>query len=173
MADAAPANRIRKFLASLLTNGCVGTIIRVGLGIMFLVASIEKIADPNAFAQSIGNYKILSPAVTIALASTLPWIELLCGMALLFGIATRGSALVTSIMLLCFTVAVVSALVRGLDISCGCFTQDPQAGKVAWEKVIENSIMIIAALSLVFMPTTRLSLESFLCTHTPDADPRT
>ncbi len=172
MADAAPTDGMSGPLRRIFVNEYVAVLIRLTLGMVFLVASIEKVADPAAFASSINNYKLLSPAVSMALASTLPWVELLCAIALLFGVGARGSALLVSLLLAVFTVAVISALMRGLDISCGCFTQDPQAGKVAWEKVVENSIMLVAAVCLVVMPSAKLSLESFFATRSPDPHQR-
>ena len=170
MADSWSTGRIRNTLRSLFTSGHLTTAVRLTLGMVFLAASVEKIADPNAFAQSIDNYRIFPHAVDLAVASILPWLELLCALGLLFGIATRGSAFLSGIMLLAFTLAVASALVRGLDISCGCFTQDPQVGKIAWQKVAENLVMTLAALFLVFARDTKPSLESFIRTHAPDVD---
>jgi len=170
MAGSSPTRGIGNILTSLFTSGNLATIVRFALGMLFLVASVEKIADPNAFAQSIDNYRIFPHSVDLAVASILPWLELLCGLGLLFGIATRGSAFLAVLMLLGFTLAVASALVRGLDISCGCFTQDPQVGKIAWQKVAENLIMTLAALLPVFARETKLSLESFIRTHAPDVD---
>jgi uncharacterized membrane protein YphA (DoxX/SURF4 family) len=123
---------------------------RIVLGAVFIVASIEKVADPAAFAVSINNYKILPEAVSLVVATFLPWVELLCGFGLLFGIFMRGSSLLSLCMLAVFTAAIVSGLFRGLDISCGCFTQDPNVAKIGWGKVAENvGLIILSALPLV------------------------
>ena len=92
------------------------------------------------------------------IATVLPWVELLCGLGVLFGIFLRGSSLLLGTMLAIFTLAVVSALVRGLDISCGCFTQDPATGRIGWMKVVQNSSLFVLTMFLFFSETTRFTL---------------
>jgi uncharacterized membrane protein YphA (DoxX/SURF4 family) len=86
--------------------------------------------------------------------------ELICGMCLVFGMLHRGAGLLLFGLLVVFTVAVVSALVRGLDISCGCFTQDPAAAKVGWLKIVENLGLIGLSLLVMLSRTTWLSIEN-------------
>jgi len=150
-------------MKNLLSNDYIALCLRIVLGFVFIIASVEKVADPAAFANSIGNYKLVAPSIALFVASFLPWIELLSGLALLFGVYPRGSTLLIFIMLVVFTGGVVSAVLRGLDISCGCFTQDPSVGKVGWLKVGENLAMILGSVLLYFSTSTRFSLEhSFL-----------
>jgi uncharacterized membrane protein YphA (DoxX/SURF4 family) len=133
---------------------------RVILGGTFVVASIDKIADPGSFAASIGFYKLIPAAPALVIATVLPWLELLCGLGLIFGISVRANSLLTFAMLLVFTAGVASALLRGLDISCGCFTQDPGAGKIGWTKLLENSCLILLAALLYIQPGFRWSLDN-------------
>ena len=141
--------------------------LRIILGLVFIAASVEKMADPSAFATSIGNYKLIAPSSALAIATFLPWIELLAGLTLLFGLFMRGSSLLIFIMLVIFTGGVISAVLRGLDISCGCFTQDPSVGKVGWLKVGENLLMILGSVSLYFSTSTRFSLEQYFRSRIP------
>ncbi len=136
-------------------------LLRVILGIVFIFASIEKIADPGAFASSISGYRIVSSGPALLIATVLPWIELLCGFGLLVGLFERGSALLALIMLTVFTVAVLSALWRGLDISCGCYTQDPTAGRIGWWKVGEDTVLIAISLLVLHRPSSGFSLARF------------
>ena len=57
-----------------LNNGYLILIIRVVLGAVFIIASVEKIADPSAFATSIDNYRIISGSFSLFLATTMPWV---------------------------------------------------------------------------------------------------
>jgi len=152
-------------MKTLLSNDYFILGVRIVLGFIFVIASIEKMADPAAFANSIGNYKLVSPSIGLIVASFLPWIELLSGLALLFGLFSRGSSLLILIMLVVFTGGVISAVLRGLDISCGCFTQDPSVGKVGWYKVGENIAMILGSLVLFYSHTLRFSLEQYFRTQ--------
>jgi uncharacterized membrane protein YphA (DoxX/SURF4 family) len=134
---------------------------RVFVGLLFIVSSIEKIADPALFSRSIGNYGLLPVWSLMTIATVLPWLELLCGFAVLFGTGLRGSSFLLTAMLVVFTAAVVSALARGLDISCGCFTQDPAAGRIGWTKVWQNASLVVLTVYLYYSQSTSYSLLSY------------
>jgi uncharacterized membrane protein YphA (DoxX/SURF4 family) len=127
-----------------------------------VVAGADKICDPAAFGVSIGNYRILPEFLIPIAATVLPWLELLCGLAILFGILVRGGSLLASILLLIFTAAAAAAILRGLDISCGCFTQDPRAAALGWGKVWENLGLLCASLVLLYAGEGPLSLQRYL-----------
>lgn len=159
MDEQQPANGKMK---QVLDNAYLGLFARVVLGMLFIVASIDKVSDPVAFAVSVDSYKLLSHNASLVVATVLPWMELICGMCLVFGMLQRGAGLLLLGLLVVFTVAVVSALVRGLDISCGCFTQDPAAAKVGWLKIVENLGLIGLSLLVMLSRTTWLSIENVI-----------
>jgi putative oxidoreductase len=146
----------------LLSNQYLVFLTRIFLGLMFVVVSLEKIVEPAAFAQSIANYKVLSFSTSLVLATIVPWIELVCGLCILFGLFLRGSSLLLSTMVSVFTLAVLSALLRNLDIACGCFTQDPTVGKIGWMKIIQNLSLLALSLFLYFATSDRFSIEAYL-----------
>lgn len=160
MAGARTADRKMNSVRSLLNNDYLILAVRLVLGMIFLIAAIDKTADPTAFASSIDNYRIFHHSISLWAATILPWLELLCAFALLGGIATRGGALLTFVMLLTFTAAVLSAMARGLDISCGCFTRDPGVEKIGWAKLGQNALMMLASLYLIFSDGKRFSIEA-------------
>jgi uncharacterized membrane protein YphA (DoxX/SURF4 family) len=134
---------------------------RVFLGGIFVVASMDKISDPQAFTQSILQYKVIGPTLALGTATILPPLELLCGLSLILGVYPRGCGLLMSVMLIVFTVMVSSALIRGLDISCGCFSQDPQVSKIGYKKIVENCGLIIVSVWLFFAPNQGINLLQF------------
>lgn len=136
-------------------------LLRLILGCALVFASVGKIADPSAFATSILHYKVVSGTLALLIATVLPWLELLCGLGLIAGIFLQGSALLAGILMAGFTFLVGSALARGLDISCGCFTQDPIAAKIGWWKIPENLGLTAAALVLFLRRSRWLSAEQY------------
>jgi len=80
----------------------------------------------------------------------------------LAGIAHRGASLILGVLTIGFTVAVVSGLLRGLDISCGCYTLDPEVGKIGWSKVVENTELILLFVFLVYSTGTRWTFDRML-----------
>ncbi len=157
-------------MKNLLENAHLVLLVRIFIGLLFIVSSLEKIVDPAAFAQSIANYKMLPGWLGIVVATVFPWLELLCGLSVLFGALMRGSSLLLSAMLLVFTVAVLVALARGLDISCGCFTQDPTVGRIGWMKILQNTTLIVLTLFLYFSNSESFTLLQFLQKSNPGSE---
>ena len=148
-------------MKSILTNTILILLVRVFLGGLFIIASLDKIADPAAFATSILNYKIVGQTLAMLIATILPSLELLCGISLILGLYPRTSALLITIMLVGFTILIISALLRGLDISCGCFTQDPNVSKIGYMKILENVGMIMLGVLLLFVLNYGFTLIQF------------
>lgn len=171
MAGASTTDGEGEAVKRLLENDYTVAAIRIVLGFILIVASIDKIADPNAFGVSIGYYRIFNTTVILLIATILPWIELICGMSLVFGVAVRGGSLVSFLMLVMFTAAVISGIARGLDISCGCFTNDPKLDKIGWAKVAENVGLIFLSIAAFFSRNDRFSVDARLTkplTRIPD-----
>jgi len=125
-------------------------ITRIYLALVFILSGLDKINDLSSFAQSIENYKLF-PFFSINLfAIIIPWIELVAGGLLLIGLFIKENSFIISSLLIVFTVAVISAVLRDLDIECGCRgTLDGQ--KVSIVKIIENvALLIVAYLSYRF-----------------------
>jgi putative oxidoreductase len=148
-------------MKSLLSNAILILLIRIFLGGLFVVAGLDKIMDPQAFANSILLYKVVGSTLAMCTATILPALELLCGLSLIIGLYPRGCALLLTLMLVGFTILVASALVRGLDISCGCFSQDPNINKIGYQKILENCGLIILSVWLFFVPNQDINLMQF------------
>ncbi len=127
------------------------------MGFVFIYAGAEKISDPEAFAISISNYRLLPTAAINFFAITLPWIELVAGVLSIFGIAVKENSSILFSMLLVFTIAIVISLFRGLSIDCGCFGKGTQIGLY---KLGENSLMIIGTFLLMIFGSDLLKLKS-------------
>lgn len=147
-------------IKSILSNQYVILALRLLLGLTFLFASIDKISNPSEFATAVTNYKLITGPATLIVATVLPWIELLCGLAVLSGLYLRGATLLLCLMLSVFTLAVITGLIRGLDISCGCFTLDPDLNRIGWQKVFENLGLILAGIILFYSETAKFLLKT-------------
>ena len=132
-------------------------IIRIILGFIFIYAGAEKISDPEAFAISISNYRLLPTAAINFFAIILPWIELVAGILLIFGIAVKENSSILFSMLLVFTIAIVISLFRGLSIDCGCFGKGTQIGLY---KLGENTLMIIGNILIMIFGSDLFKLKS-------------
>ena len=134
-------------MKSILTNKYLILFSRLLLGFVFIYASVEKIADLDGFAVSISNYRILPISLVNIFAIALPWFELITGILIIYGICIKENSFIIGSLTLVFTVMILVAVLRGLDIDCGCFgTGDAQ--KVGLRKIIENLILIVVSFNL-------------------------
>lgn len=120
------------------------------LGSVFIAAAVVKILHPADFAKNVYNYQAIPDLYVNPVAVFVPWLELVVGVGLIFLPRYRlASAWMSLWLLLFFTILIIVTVLRGIDITCGCFSVDPEAGKVGWRKVAENFGFIVLALIAV------------------------
>lgn len=124
-------------------------LLRVVFGLVFIAASVGKLLHPAEFAQIIVNYQLLPDMLVNPLALYLPWLELVCGAALVTNTFVRGASAVLNFLLLVFLATLWFNVSRGLDISCGCFTVNPQAQGGMIDSAVRDTAFF--ALGLVVM----------------------
>ena len=128
---------------------------QIGIAIVFLAAGLGKIGDTAAFAKQIGYFRLLPAGLENAMAITLPWVEVVAGLALLLRFRPRAGAVITLGLMGLFVFVVGAALARGIDIECGCFgTSD--AGRVGVAKLFENVGLLALAAIASLRPATPL-----------------
>ena len=118
-------------------------ICRIFLGFLFIYASLEKILQPEEFAKQVGYYKALPIGLENLLAIVLPWTELIVGICLLAGLLVDGATLLSIIMNLVFILAISQAMLRGIDITCGCFKVSADSEKLGLHTIIRDIIFLI------------------------------
>lgn len=142
-----------------LNNKYLLLIFRLFLGFIFVFAAVTKISDPEAFSQSIYNYKLLPLSLVNIFAILFPWIEIVAGILLIFGVSVKENSAIISGLLIIFIIAITISLFRGLDIDCGCFgTVD--GAKVGIVKILENIGLLLLGIFLIRFDSHYLSLSS-------------
>ena len=117
-------------------------IVALIIGGIFVYAGVIKAMDPVAFANDIDNYKILPWPLAVRLAFYLPWLEMLCGLALILRFFYRGGLFILSGLTFVFIAASVVAKVRGLDITCGCFGHASKNWSFSGHLALDIAILI-------------------------------
>jgi putative oxidoreductase len=117
---------------------------QIVVGLLFLLAALAKIVDPASLAREVHNFHLAPFWSEHLVAMTLPWVELVTGLALVLGIRPRAGAWVAGVLLVAFTFGVAFAMARGLNFACGCFgTAD--GTRVGGTKLLENLVMLALA----------------------------
>ena len=113
-------------------------ILRCLLAIILVWAALGKIANLQGFHASLAAYHLPLPDALLRLVvTTLPWLELLCGILLIAEGARRAALLWAGVLFAAFALATGQAWARGLEISCGCINLD-FLGNGAAKKVLES-----------------------------------
>tara|TARA_Y100001968_G_scaffold311256_1_gene333124 strand:- start:286 stop:747 length:462 start_codon:yes stop_codon:yes gene_type:complete len=103
-------------------------IFRIILGIVFIYASYSKILDPKAFSDNIHNFHVTPIGVENLAALIIPWMELIIGVLLITGVFLEGATSITISLLVFFIIILTQAVIRGIDVHCGCFKTEADAG---------------------------------------------
>jgi uncharacterized membrane protein YphA (DoxX/SURF4 family) len=135
---------------NLLSSTPLQVLARLVLGGIFIYASLGKIGQPLEFAKIIKNYQVLPEFLVTLPALVLPWLELLAGVLLIAGIWTRSAALLLSGLLLAFILALGVNAVRGIDVSCGCFSTSAADTENAYVLIFRDLLILIPGLLIIF-----------------------
>ena len=142
-------------MKTLLSNKYFLLCSRLVLGVVFVVASIDKIAYPDAFGASIEAYRLIPLVLVNIIALMIPWLELVCGIFLVSGVLTKGSSTVATSLLGVFTLAIISAILRELKIDCGCFGKE-HSTPVGWMRVAEDvGLLLLGIHVMIYAPSRR------------------
>ena len=130
------------------------------LGVVFIYASLDKIADPIAFSDNIDNYHISPISINNLAALILPWVELIIGLSLITGVFLDGASILTIGLLVFFIFIITQAYMRGISLNCGCFKTgaDPGLGDLKQEmlwRIFEDILFLGLAIIVYFRQAFR------------------
>jgi uncharacterized membrane protein YphA (DoxX/SURF4 family) len=137
-------------------------VVSIGLGAVFIYASLDKIAHPLDFARIVYRYRLAGPSAALgvvpanAFAVILPWLEAVIGVLLVTGLWRREAAAIAAALLVMFLVAVGYVMWQGIDVEhCGCFTVGGEGRSAGWALIASDLGLLAAALYvLIIRPRT-------------------
>lgn len=138
----------------LLASGHASLAARIVLGAVFLYLGVTKALNPVGFLKLVRQFDLLPPLALNLVAAVVPWCEIVFGALLLAGRLTRGTALVSLLLLVGFTAAIILRAVAlhrtgtaaFCNLRCGCGTGEV----LVCLKLLENAgLCLLAALILV------------------------
>ena len=134
-------------LTAFITSKGFVLVLRLFLGALFVFSASDKVLDPEKFAIAVRGYELLPVSLTNLFALVLAWSELLSGILLILGIYTRQAAAAVLLMLVMFIGAIVTTIIRGLVVDCGCFSNE--GGSQTGYLLIARNIFLITACLIV------------------------
>jgi putative oxidoreductase len=131
----------------------------VAMAAIFIYAGVDKLRDPQSFADSIAAFAILPAVLINLLALGLPPFEIASGLMLLGPWTRRVGALAVAVLSIIFFTALASALLRGLTLDCGCFGTGAPSRPRMWVELGLDAVLFSAAVFVYLRSTIRLSPE--------------
>lgn len=120
---------------------------RIALAGIFLAAGYFKLREPwLQFAVSLSSFKILPDEWLELVAKTLPWAEVVLGVAILSGILLRWTALISTLILTVFLSVLTRSYLMGIHADCGCFGSGEPLGP---KTLARDSTMLILSLAVM------------------------
>ncbi len=124
-------------------------VLRCLVAATFLYAGITKIGDPQGFADSIATFRMLPPELINIVALGVPPFEVILGLMLLTGWKLRPAAFGILGLTVVFAIALVQALVRGLEVDCGCFGSGEPSVLKTWVS-LGRDVLLLAATAWIY-----------------------
>jgi putative oxidoreductase len=155
---------MRRHVSGRLLYPRVTLVARILLGLVFIGAALPKLADPPSFAKAIWAYELFPTWSLNPLALILPWLELLCGLALCLGLWVRAAALWLGTLLVAFLLALAINLARHHPVDCGCFgasapkTQAERLADMRWSMLRDAGLLLVVA-QLLLATRSKATLE--------------
>lgn len=126
-------------------KGIVLAACRLVVGGLFLWAASTKVPDMAKFAEEVANYRLLPAVLVPSVAAVVVGIEIVAGVLLVLGAWARPAAIVVSGLLGAFILGISQALLRGIDLKCGCFGGEEAA---SWVTIVRDLAILAPALAV-------------------------
>lgn len=126
----------------------------------FFVAAFGKLKDPAGFFEAIRVYRLIDGPLIAWAVWLLISLEIAGGCALLVRPLRKGAILVFAPLLVLFTLAGISAKLRGIEIPCGCFGTLEQAAPFGWTSVLRNLALVGLLSGAWFLDTSTQHTDS-------------
>jgi uncharacterized membrane protein YphA (DoxX/SURF4 family) len=125
-------------VGALMSDSNVVLAARIVLGGVFGLAGVGKLANHPAFLLIVRSYKWLPEAMVRPLSWFVPVAEIVLAALLLSGTQVAWAAIGAAGLLLGFSLAISTNLLRGhRDTSCGCCGNSSHAA-IGWHLVLRN-----------------------------------
>jgi putative oxidoreductase len=118
------------------------------LAVVFLWAGTSKLRDRNRFRSALAARRWASRWLSGNVVATLSWLvpatEMLCGLLIVIPPLRFIGAVLSSGLVVAFTVLLVADLLSGEDVGCGCFGGGLEE-RVSWMSVARNFLLLALA----------------------------
>lgn len=145
-----------------LSIAIMSKILRIIIGVIFIMSSFLKATDAAAFADLMGRYgaEWFGYAAPVLIA-----VEFLLGTLLAFNLYPRIVAVATMLFVLSVSAIYLYGVLGHNITNCGCFGPLTWLNSRPWITFIRNGILLVLLVPSIFKPQqcTRISKTSLIC----------
>jgi uncharacterized membrane protein YphA (DoxX/SURF4 family) len=127
----------------------VSLVLRLTLGLIFMISALTKLRDVSAFVQGVLEYGVLPRPLARLYGRLLPFAELGTALLLLSGVGLVVAISLAVLLLASFSIATVAVTVQGRDIDCHCFGSARRHSRVGWHTLGRDVALLLLALRLL------------------------
>jgi protein-disulfide isomerase len=143
----------------------LATVVRLILAAVWIWASVSKLGDPRTFLRAVRAYDATPEWLSATIGYGLPILELCLGLLLIIGLATRVTAIVSSALLVIFTIGIVQAAARGIKLECGCFGGGGASSSTSYLLDIARDLgLLVLSAYLVIFAMSKISVDEIIGT---------
>jgi methylamine utilization protein MauE len=135
-------------------------LLSIGLALIFFASAIPKLRHPKGFILAVLEYRVLPTGLSWFYARLLPPVEFLLALLLLTGTAVRSVAIILSLLLFSFMIAVGINLARGRTLDCHCFGK-ARRRTIGWGLLLQDGVLLIASLALAIIASAWIAPASW------------
>ena len=139
---------MKVFFIRAASHRYLSLIFRLYIAGLFITADMYKITYSAELAETIASHQMAPYWGVNLMAVVLPWIELICGVALILGIRARAAAFIIAGLMLMFTIGIAINLLWDSPISCGCFSTLGDA--ISWKTLMRDIIWLAMTAHIFF-----------------------
>ncbi|MBN1192041.1 MAG: hypothetical protein JXA46_19975 [Dehalococcoidales bacterium] len=140
------------------------------LGVIFIVASVNKLPLQSQFVNEVISYGLLPHNLATVYGIVLPWFELVIGCSLILGVFTIASLVFCLLVTISFILANIFALSQDIINICGCFGPLISLNHATSLSIDIVMILISGLLLFFWKQTALLNIDYFLpkiCSNRP------
>lgn len=128
-------------------------VLRVGLGVFFLVTGVQKIAGMDEMADFLTRSRILPGFFSMPLACIGLAMELVVAVCLLTRRSYRGATVWGVVMCSVFLLLYFQGWIRGLELSCNCLGSSHEITNYPFDTGMR--LLLLGAMLLLFWDSRR------------------
>jgi len=123
-------------------------VVRVALGLIFLLSATAKLRDPTRFVRAVLDYALLRGSLARLYGRMLPFVELGTALLLLSGFFLPIAAALAMLMLTSFAIAITAVTVQGRELGCHCFGE-ASTSHIGWHSLVRDLLLLLPVMWLL------------------------